>query len=238
MSIKKRVAASLIAGVTMAALTGVAAPATAAMTAEQQRMARFNVSPHDVATVGAVMPRVAGYLNEVWTVATRQAGVAYAPPRVLAYTQAFEHPVCGPVAVNNAGYCPGSNQVLYDPIFLAALAKHVGGGDLGDGWYAIVVVVAHEWGHAIVAQTQGGTFRSRRAHEFAADCLAGAVTRHALAGRDIEHRHVDTAYRTLTVLGDPAGGAGVHGTSLERQRAFQFGFDNGAGRCMTVTASR
>ncbi|HJQ58932.1 MAG TPA: neutral zinc metallopeptidase [Vineibacter sp.] len=231
-SVKLGFAASVFA-VSLAAAT---APANAYSVADAQRMGHAGVAPHEVASVMATVPRVASYLNAAWTAATQQAGVAYEPPRLVAYTQAFRHPVCGQVGVNNAGYCHGSNEVVYDPIYLAALAKRVGSGNLGDGWYAIVVVIAHEWGHAIVDQTQRAT-RSRRAHEAAADCLAGAVTRYALDGGTIGHREVNTAYRVLSALGDGPGG-GVHGAGPVRQLAFQYGFDNGAARCLAATASR
>lgn len=236
MGTRSNIKLGLVAGVVAASLSGTMAPASAFSSADAQRMAQADVTRGEVAEVLTLAPRVASQLNAAWAAAIRQAGISYTPPRLAAYTQAFKHPVCGTVTVNNAGYCDASNEVVYDPIYLAALAKHVGRGSLGDGWYAIVVVIAHEWGHAIVHQTQN-TMRSRRAHEAAADCLAGAFTRHVFDAGNIGQREVNTAYRTLGVMGDGLGG-GVHGAAPERQRAFQYGFDNGAARCMSATASR
>ncbi|MCW5747627.1 MAG: neutral zinc metallopeptidase [Alphaproteobacteria bacterium] len=242
-------AAVVVVGLAVAAGAGAAAPAAAEIysLAAEQRMASLHVTPREVAEVRASVPRIASFLNNVWTVATRQAGVPYAPPSLGAYTESFQHAACGRVSVDNAAYCPAGNIVLYDPIFLAALAKTVGGGNVAEGWFSVVVVVAHEWGHAIVLQTQRGVFRSRRMHEFAADCLAGAVARLAFDSRAINHRDLNGAYRTLSMLGDKVSteqnaanmraGHG-HGIGPDRQTAFQYGFDNGPGRCMAATASR
>jgi predicted metalloprotease len=215
--------------------------------AEERRMAELRVTPAEVAEIRTAVPRVASFLNDVWSTTAQRNGLPYATPRIAAYTETFEHPICGRVPVNNAAYCPRGNVVLYDPIFLTALAKIVGRGAAAEGWFAIVVVIAHEWGHSIVLQTQGATMRSRRMHEFAADCLAGAVTRVAFNNRAITQRDVNSAYRTMSVLGDdvtPAqnranmrGGHG-HGSGNERQTAFAYGYDHGGARCMTATAGR
>src|SRR5262245_24538137 len=131
----------------------------------------------------------------------------------------------------NAFYCSIGDFVAWDQgtLFPDLYAEF--------GPYAIAMVLAHEWGHAI--QDQTGTEGPTIMLEQQADCFAGAWTAYIDAG-DSELLTLDPGDLELALGGmlkfrDEPGTAvddpSAHGSGFDRIAAFQEGFTQGPGRC-------
>jgi predicted metalloprotease len=154
-------------------------------------------------------------------------------------------PPCGARAADLAGkafYCPGADAVVWDADGLMP-DLHAGYGPAG-----VVVVLAHEVGHAV--QHRLGLGRARDTHpdryptillEAMADCYAGVVLRDLVEGPDpllsLDDR--DAALNALVRFRDPLGAlaadADAHGNAFDRVSAFQDGYADGATRCAAMT---
>ena len=168
--------------------------------------------------------------ESVWSRIFASSGSSYESPDLVAYTDAIRTP-CGRMWSGNAGYCPVTNTIYYDPIFLTRLVK-VAGSRLGtDGDYAAVLALAHEWGHAVAIQ-MGVQYRLGVLNEEMADRLAGAVTRAVEQAGYLDPGDLDEAKFTLSLLGDHDGvmltDARAHGDSETRVRQFMSGYQEGA----------
>jgi hypothetical protein len=140
---------------------------------------------------------------------------------------------CGPMSGPGAFACPSDGSIAYDrPFFASQYAQH--------GDFAVVTILAHEWGHI----NQGVTGISYDpsvptiARELHADCQAGifaAVEADAglLAAGDAEE-----AFSSLCSAGDPEGTPwfhpSAHGTCAQRVDAFAWGFEEATARLEDV----
>jgi len=110
------------------------------------------------------------------------------------------------------------------------------------GPFALVQVLAHEWGHAI--QGQVFTFDSfvnapSIQKELQADCYTGAYVAWVDAGEseafEIEPGDLETGLAGMLEFSDPLGfdpsEQGAHGNGFDRTNAFSEGFESGAARC-------
>ncbi|HEX2130700.1 MAG TPA: neutral zinc metallopeptidase [Actinophytocola sp.] len=145
----------------------------------------------------------------------------------------------------NAFYCPSEDIIAWDRAALLPVLKE------RFGEAAVMLVLAHEMGHA-VQNRAGLTFEERRANpdqfptilvEAQADCYAGAFVRWVADG-NAEHLRVaddrlDSALESLITFRDPVGteqtDEGAHGDSFDRVSAFQDGYDSGAGMCAGIS---
>jgi predicted metalloprotease len=166
---------------------------------------------------------------------------------------------CG-TASNATGpfYCPPEETVYVDPTFFTVLRDQL---DTTAGPLAQLYVLAHEYGHHIQALT--GVFSEHPADgtgadsngvrtELQADCFAGAW----VAGMTVADDETGTAFfetptpeqitnalEAAAAVGDDhiqeqAGGTvnpetWTHGSSEQRQRWFDIGYDGGARACDT-----
>lgn len=135
------------------------------------------------------------------------------------------------VAQDNAFYCGFDDLVAWDAEFLFPDIY----GEFGD--FAIALVLAHEWGHAIQerAAVAGPTIMT----ELQADCFAGAWTGDIDAGNSpflrLAPGDLDEAMGGYLLFRDPPGtpssDPGAHGSAYDRINAFAQGFDEGVSRC-------
>ena len=137
----------------------------------------------------------------------------------------------------NAFWCNLDDYVAYDDQILFPMLYREYGP------FAIAMVLAHEWGHAI--QDQVGFDAPTILMEQQADCFAGAWTADVLErdpdalGFEIADLEVALggmlAFRDApgTVSSDPS----AHGAGFDRINAFQEGFELGAGRCFDFDTS-
>jgi predicted metalloprotease len=138
----------------------------------------------------------------------------------------------------NAFYCKLDGTVNYDnENYYPLLNKRF-------GLFAVAVSLAHEWGHAIQAQTQT-ELPATVLSETQADCFAGAWAGSVEAGNsptlDLGPGDLERGIAGRLKVADPIGGdpraKGAHGSGFDRVNAFQEGFEGGVERCAQWTAN-
>ena len=147
----------------------------------------------------------------------------------------------------NAFYCQASDTIAYDRAALfPVLVERF--GDAG-----VVVVLAHEIGHAVHNRLGIDNNAQRRAPqlyptivvEAMADCYAGSFLRWVADGNAAHLRmntdQLDAALGSLVNFRDPvgtsAGDRGAHGNAFDRVSSFQDGFQQGPKLCSEITGA-
>lgn len=136
----------------------------------------------------------------------------------------------------NAAYCGADETIGWDRgVLLPELVEQF-------GEMAVVMVLAHEYGHALQIPAGIATEDSPGlVTEQQADCLAGVFLRHVAEG-DSRHFTLNTTEGLNGVLGatvavrdrDPDDPDNVHGSAFERVTAVQMGYTDGAGACAGI----
>lgn len=136
----------------------------------------------------------------------------------------------------NAAYCGEDETIGWDRgVLLPELVDRF-------GEMAVVMVLAHEYGHALQIPAGIATEDSPGlVTEQQADCLAGVFLRHVAEG-DSPHFDLNTSAGLNGVLGatvavrdrDPDDPENVHGSAFERVTAVQMGYTDGAGSCAEI----
>lgn len=159
-----------------------------------------------------------------------------------------EAPPCVRRAIDvegNAFYCPTDDVIAWDRAALLPVLRE------RFGEAAVMLVLAHETGHA-VQRRSGLTVAAQRRNpdryptiliEAQADCYAGAFVRWVADGKaanlKIARDRLDAALEALITFRDPIGteqtDRGAHGDAFDRVSAFQDGFDKGAKLCSEMT---
>jgi predicted metalloprotease len=184
----------------------------------------------------------------------------YRPPQLIV-VDGSTPTQCG-TASNATGpfYCPPEETVYVDPTFFGLLREQF---DASAGPLAQLYVLAHEYGHHVQALT--GVFSQHPDNgtgpdsngvrtELQADCFAGAWVAGMTAADDENgtpflqtptSAQIADALDAAAAVGDDhiqqeAGGtvnpeSWTHGSSEQRQRWFDVGYDSGAGACDTFT---
>lgn len=156
-------------------------------------------------------------------------------------------------------YCPPEEGIYVDTDFFGTLSSEYGASS---GSLAQMYVLAHEWGHHIsnligqmelANQDRGSGASSGSVRlELQADCFAGAWVQNASETRDANgvallkaptRAQLSDALSAAAAVGDDnimeSAGMRVnpdrftHGTSEQRERWFQTGYEQGAGACAT-----
>ncbi|MFM2059312.1 MAG: hypothetical protein RLY71_3697 [Pseudomonadota bacterium] len=221
------------------------APANAPRGQPQDESARF------VSTVLAST-------EDVWEGVFRQSSAAYQKPVLVLYRGATRS-ACGVgQAAMGPFYCPGDAKVYLDLGFFDTMRRQLG----APGDFAQAYVVAHEVGHHVqhllgitdkvdglrgrVSEAQGNALSVRL--ELQADCFAGIWAHHAQQARNwLEQGDLEEAINAASRIGDDTlqreAGAAVrpetftHGSSQQRMRWFQRGFQTGQmAQCDTFQA--
>jgi len=149
-----------------------------------------------------------------------------------------ELPTCGGLLryeeiAQNAFYCPGDDLIAWD-------TDNLTNGMLEDfGPFTLVIVMAHEYGHAIQVRGALNPALPTIAGEQQADCFAGSFTAFVEEGNsDVLNVSVDDLDRAIAGFltlrdapGTPIADPAAHGSAFDRVGAFQDGFLNGAERC-------
>ncbi|PSL58381.1 putative neutral zinc metallopeptidase [Saccharothrix carnea] len=145
----------------------------------------------------------------------------------------------------NAFYCPSADAIAWDRAALLPVLKD----RFGDA--AVVIVLAHEMGHA-VQNRMGITPEAERREprrfptiltEAMADCFAGAFIKWVNDGKsehlDIGTDTLDSALGALVTFRDPVGTSAsdrsAHGNAFDRVSAFQDGYQQGTGFCAEMS---
>ncbi|GAB2818241.1 neutral zinc metallopeptidase [Lentzea nigeriaca] len=145
----------------------------------------------------------------------------------------------------NAFYCPAADAIAWDRASLLPVLQD------RFGEAAVVVVLAHEIGHA-VQNRMGITPEAERREpdkyptiltEAQADCFAGSFVRNVTDGKskrlDIGTDALDKALGALITFRDPVGtspeDAQAHGSAFDRVAAFQDGYQQGTKFCAQMS---
>lgn len=193
---------------------------------------------------------ILGSTEDAWSRIFQQQGrSAYADPTMVLYSGSVPT-ACGTgSSAMGPFYCPGDHKVYLDLDFFRELrTRYNAAGD-----FARAYVIAHEVGHHVQnllgiaakvdqarrqgAQMEGAAGLSVR-QELQADCFAGVWAYHAQQKYQwLEPGDIAEAMTAASAVGDDAlqkqsRGYAVpdsftHGTSEQRQRWFQAGFQNG-----------
>lgn len=191
------------------------------------------------------LTRIAGCLTMVWRPAVRAAGHSMPYPVTTVFTGRITSP-CGDLPGYNAYYCSGNQRIYVDTQLHEILPE---------GDYALDLIMAHEYGHAV--QARSGIFISAMVHinrtsspakakqywrrlELQADCLAG-IGMNALA----EHTGLDETDRKgfqdiMRAIGDDTlmGEIDRHGSAKARVRWLNRGLASAKiSACRTFTAT-
>ena len=185
--------------------------------------------------------------EQVWTKEFKEDGKTYKKPKLVLYTDQVSS-ACGQ-AGKSVGpfYCPGDQKLYIDLSFYDELQTKYG----APGDFAMAYVIAHEVGHHV--QTLLGKsdeimpLREQMSEEkfnkyfvrfeLQADYYAGVWAHHAQGENLLEEGDLEEALTAANAVGDDTlqeKGQGyvvpesfTHGTSAQRERWFQKGFDNG-----------
>lgn len=205
--------------------------------------------------------RMAGAADSLDVYWDATLGEGYRIPGVILYTGSTSS-ACG-AASTAVGpfYCPSDESIYVDTDFFQSLRSDFGASA---GPLAQMYVLAHEWGHHIsnltgvlgkVGNDRGPTSGSVRL-ELQADCYAGAWVKDASAVKDangntfmqpVTREEIADALNAAAAVGDDhiqqQAGQSVnpdgftHGTSEQRQRWFQRGYESGPGACDTFAVN-
>jgi predicted metalloprotease len=162
-------------------------------------------------------------------------------------------------------YCPRDQRIYLDTSFFNDLQYKFGGcANSNVCKFSEAYVIAHEVGHHVqdelgilprVMQAQQASTSRAEANELQvrielqADCLAGVWANRAQRKHDfLESGDVDAALQTASAIGDDrlqretqgyvVPDAFTHGTSAQRKRWFQKGFNSGqVSACNTLAAN-
>ncbi|MDL5157035.1 neutral zinc metallopeptidase [Actinomycetospora termitidis] len=145
----------------------------------------------------------------------------------------------------NAFYCPRADVIAYDRAALIPVLRE----EFGDS--AVVVVLAHEFGHAIQQRLEDvvttsaslGSGAPTILSEGQADCYAGSFLRAVHEGQTPDLRTgdagIDAAMSALITFRDPVGTDAAddraHGNAFDRVASFQDGYSDGVGTCAQMT---
>lgn len=231
----------------MPLLSGGSAPATASRPLTEADAREGEFAARVLATTEAVWAREF----------PAQVGRAYTPPVMVLFSGTTQSPCGGASGATGPFYCPADNKAYLDTAFFATMRDRLGAG----GDFAAAYVIAHEVAHhvqnelGVLAQVQkarqaasqtranGITMRS----ELMADCLSGIWARNV--GDLMERGDLQEALNAARMIGDdhlqrqagrvPQPHTFTHGTSEQRARWFERGYDSGNMRdCDTFATDR
>lgn len=162
---------------------------------------------------------------------------------IIPYSSEVPPPSCGGMEmsydemVGNAFWCYPDDYMAWDDegLFPELYTDY--------GPFAIAMVLAHEWGHAIQDQTMFD--ETTILHEQQADCFAGAWAAHVIdeGDEDLGFRLADLELALAGMLkfrdapGSVSTDPGAHGSGFDRINAFQEGFELGSDRCAEYDAN-
>jgi predicted metalloprotease len=215
------------------------------------------VSAEDDATV-QFAAKVLTTTEAVWTeIFEQQVGQPYQPPKMVVFSGVTQSACGGASGATGPFYCPADQKAYLDTQFFVQLDRQMGAG----GDFAAAYVIAHEVAHHVQNQLGilGKVDQARRRSsqteanaltvglELMADCLSGVWAR-SVQGL-MERGDLDEALNAARKIGDdhlqrqagrvPQPHTFTHGTSEQRARWFERGYDSGLIRdCDTFAAAR
>lgn len=198
--------------------------------------------------------------EEVWAQVFRdQVDGAYRPPTLVLYSGVTSSPCGGASGATGPFYCPTDRKAYLDTAFFTTLEQRLG----ARGDFAAAYVVAHEVAHHVQNELgilgQANRIRAQGAPadsnaisvriELQADCYSGIWARTAQERFGIlERGDLEEAVNAARQIGDdrlqrsqgrvPMPHTFTHGTSEQRARWFQTGYESGRLQACDTFSSR
>lgn len=199
--------------------------------------------------------------EEVWAeIFRRQVGRDYVPATLVLFSGVTSSPCGGASGATGPFYCPADRKAYLDTAFFTTLEQRLG----AQGDFAAAYVVAHEIAHHVQNELgilgQANRIRAQSSEadsnaisvriELQADCYSGIWARFAQDRfGSIEQGDLAEAVNAARQIGDdtlqrsagrvPQPHTFTHGTSEQRARWFQTGFEEGDIRaCDTFSSTR
>jgi predicted metalloprotease len=186
--------------------------------------------------------------EQVWArIFEEQVGRPYTPATLVLFKGATNSACGGASAQTGPFYCPNDKKVYLDTDFFRIMSQRLG----AEGDFAAAYVVAHEVGHyvqdelGILQETNAMRQRMSEADsnavsvrvELQADCFSGIWARYAQEELGtLERGDIAEAMNAAEQIGDdtlqrnagqrPMPDSFTHGTSEQRQRWFETGYQN------------
>ncbi len=188
-----------------------------------------------------VLSQVLLSTEQVWGQIFQQAGGAYKPTRLVAYSNQNSSGCGAAQAAMGPFYCPTDESIYIDPQFFDELSRRF----QAPGDFAQAYVIAHEVGHHIQklegtldraqsAQARSSTTAGNAVQvgvELQADCYAGVWAKRSGV---LEAGDIQEGMRAAEAIGDDTLTKGrvspdnfTHGTSAQRQEALNRGLSTG-----------
>jgi len=232
----------------------------------QQPAPRTSRNAPPAGSSGDFVAAVLGETEDTWTDIFQRSGQTYQKPRLLVFSGYTQTRACG-MAQSAMGpfYCPPETRIYLDTSFFRDMRTKFGACTSQKACeFAEAYVIAHEVGHhvqnllgilpkATQAQQASSKTQANRIQvriELQADCLAGVWANQTNKRKSfIDPGDVDQALQTATAIGDDrlqqettgrvVPDSFTHGTSEQRRRWFQTGFEKGTvGACNTFNAAQ
>jgi predicted metalloprotease len=202
--------------------------------------------------------KVLATTETVWTdIFQKQVGQPYTPPTLVVFSGVTRSPCGNATGATGPFYCPADRKAYLDTQFFAQMERQLGAG----GDFAAAYVIAHEVAHHVqnelgilgevnrlrqqVRQVEANQLTVRL--ELMADCLSG-VWAQSVSGL-MERGDLAEALNAARMIGDdhlqrqagrvPRPHTFTHGTSEQRARWFERGYDSGQiADCDTFSAQQ
>jgi uncharacterized protein len=176
----------------------------------------------ELQTVASKSRSALSYLESFWTRAFSNSGRRFVVPGVIAMSE------------GKAFYSPKNHTIYFNPAFFVERMREAAAQTKTDGDMAFIVILAHEYGHAVQANLKllGGDCK---ASELQADRMAGAFATAAREAGMIEAGDFDEATYTFFAGRDGTGQSSScpHGSGTERVNAFHEGLKGGLKACFS-----
>lgn len=180
--------------------------------------------------------------EDVWSDEFKKRGLKYENPKLVLYRDSVQSACGSASSAVGPFYCPGDHKLYIDLSFYQELKQKF----QAPGDFAMAYVIAHEVGHHVQTLLHAGDQVSeaqKRSNEYSvrfelqADYLAGVWAHYAQGKGYLEKGDLEEALNAANAVGDDniqkkAQGYVVpesftHGTSEQRKRWFNKGFENG-----------
>lgn len=202
--------------------------------------------------------RVLTTTEQVWSrIFQEQLGETYTPPKLVVFENVTQSACGGASGATGPFYCPADNMAYLDTAFFRTLDQRLGAG----GDFAAAYVIAHEVAHHVQNEIgvlpQVARMRQQASEveanaltvrlELMADCFSGIWA--ANVEGLMEKGDLEEALNAARMIGDdhlqrqagqvPQPHTFTHGTSEQRARWFERGFESGQiAACDTFEADR
>lgn len=191
--------------------------------------------PRQPLTLDEIFALVEEDINDFWSLQFEAANARYVKPELVLYDRNRIRTGCGAVTARMGPlYCPADHTAYFPRNFMENEMATVGD-------FSVVVIIAHEWGHAVQRLTGLNASSPTIFGELQADCFAGAYSRYANLESVkvlLEDGDIEEGATALFLFGDPEGtpwfDEQAHGTGDQRYQSYIKGLNSDYKTCLEI----